>query len=138
MSRTIGWISKMEFNGISVGVAGGSLEDKGDTHDVTDTQSNSDATNRPVRERAGGIGEIEINATMFSKTEINPHAAPINIRRNQVIPIIQCWLNGYTGLPYTLLNVLIDDVKSEGWDPNQPNKVSFHGYCGNYAYPGEV
>jgi len=138
MSKTYGYNTAIRINGVAYRVNTGSVRDHCDTHDVTQTEGYFDSNGNPKRERGVGLGEAEISMSAFLDPEIALHVSPLNIRSQMRIALIEVYANGLDQDPDVFTDTLIDDVdKNPIGDPNQPNKVTFHGFCEEYIPAGD-
>jgi hypothetical protein len=120
-------------------IATGRVQYRSDTHDVTDTEfpGGGPDGSAPRRDRGIGLGEAEITVTAFLDPTVAMHVAPLNIRIQSRIKQISIWPGGVDFDPDILTDCLVDDVtKDPIGDPQQPNRVSFHAFCGNFQEPG--
>jgi hypothetical protein len=120
-------------------IATARVQYRADTHDVTDTEfpgGGPDGT-APRRDRGIGLGEAEITCTAFLDPDVGMHVPPYNIRIQEYLDEIDIYAGGLEDDPDILTDCLIDDVtKDPIGDPQQPNRVTFHAFCGNFIEPG--
>jgi hypothetical protein len=138
MSKTYGYNTRIKINGQPYRVSAGRTQMRADTHDVSDTESTPSAYDgSPRRERGPGLGEAELTLTAFSDPSIGIHVAPYNIRIQQRVPLIEIYGDGEDEEPDVFRDTLIDDVsKDPVGDPQQPNRISFHGFCQDFSEAG--
>lgn len=137
--KTYGYNTASRINGIAYRIATGRMQYRADTHDVTDTEFQGGGTTGtdPRRDRGIGLGEAELTLTAFLDPTVAMHVAPLNIRIQQHIPLILIYANGLSAPPDVFGSTLIDDVtKDPVGDPQQPNRVSFHGFSGLFSEAG--
>jgi hypothetical protein len=129
------------LNGVAYRIATGRMQYRSDTHDVTDTEfpGGGASGKDPRRDRGVGLGEAELTLTAFLDPAVALHIPPLNIRIQQTIPLVLIYANGLDNAPDVFGNVLVDDVtKDPVGDPQQPNRVSFHGFSGFFNEAGTV
>jgi hypothetical protein len=145
VAKTYGYNTACRINGLPYRIATGSVGYRADTHDVTDTEfpggySSTDATSgnsAPRRDRGIGLGEAEVRLTAFLDPTVNLHVSPLNIRIQTTIKKIEIYAAGLSFAPDVLKNCLVDDVaKDPVGDPQQPNRVTFHAFCGAFYEAG--
>lgn len=141
MGKTYGYNTAARLNGVAYRIATGRMQYRADTHDITDTEAPGGGLNGtdPRRERGPGLGEAELTLTAFLDPGVAMHVPPLNIRIQQTIPLILIYANGLANAPDVFGSTLIDDVtKDPIGDPNQPNRVSFHGFSPMFNEAGTV
>jgi hypothetical protein len=133
MAKTYGYDTAVRVNtDFPYRIATGTLQYRSDTHDVTDTEgaTGPGGAAEPRRERGIGLGEAELTLTAFLDPAVGLHVAPYNFRIQQIVPLIEIYAGGLGNTPDLFRDVLIDDVRKDPvGDPQQPNRVTIHGFC---------
>lgn len=142
MAKTYGYNTAVRINGTPYRIATARVQYRSETHDVTSTEfTGGDGlttdTERPRRERGVGLGECEVTMTAFLDPTIAVHVAPLDIRIQSTIDEILIYPSGLDHDPDTITDLLVDDVtKDPVGDPQQPNKITFHGFSGSFDEAG--